>query len=117
MYIGEVRGSHLGELYRQHRYRLFAMNIRDYVGETATNKGIVDTAIKEPDDFVFFNNGVSAVATQIEENSEGNSLRCRRLSVINGAQTIRSLSKAQVKDNRPLQAGQSSTASDGLCAW
>lgn len=103
LYIGEVRGSHLGELYRQYRYRLFAMNIRDYVGETATNKGIVETAIKDPDDFVFFNNGVSAVATQIEENHEDNSLHCRRLSIINGAQTIRSLSKAQVKDNQPLQ--------------
>jgi AIPR protein len=103
LYVGEVRGSHLGELYRQYRYRLFAMNIRDYVGETATNKGIVDTAIKDPDDFVFFNNGVSAVATQIEENHKNSSLRCRRLSIINGAQTIRSLSKAQIKENRPLQ--------------
>jgi hypothetical protein len=103
LYVGEVRGSYLGELYRQHRYRLFAMNIRDYVGETATNKGIIETAIKEPDDFVFFNNGVSAVATQIEENHENNSLLCRRFSIINGAQTIRSLSKAQIKDNRPLQ--------------
>ena len=79
------------------------MNIRDYVGETATNKGIIETAIKEPEDFVFFNNGVSAVATQIEENQEKKSLLCRRFSIINGAQTIRSLSKAQIKDNRPLQ--------------
>jgi hypothetical protein len=50
-----------------------------------------------------FNNGVSAVATQIEDDPKKKILRCRRLSIINGAQTIRSLSKAQVKDSKPLQ--------------
>ena len=103
LYVGEVSGSQLAELYRQYRYRLFAMNIRDYVGESKTNKGIVETATKEPDDFVFFNNGVSAVASQIEPDVTGNVLRCRRFSIINGAQTIRSLAKGQVKESKPLQ--------------
>lgn len=103
LYVGEVSGSHLAEMYRQYRYRLFAMNIRDYVGESKTNKGIVDTAIAEPADFVFFNNGVSAVATQIEEDSEGKTLHCRRFSIVNGAQTVRSLSRAQVKNSTPLR--------------
>jgi hypothetical protein len=103
LYVGEVSGSQLAELYRQYRYRLFAMNIRDYVGESKTNKGIVDTAIKEPDDFVFFNNGVSAVASQIEPDLETNELHCRRFSIINGAQTIRSLAKAHVKESKPLK--------------
>jgi AIPR protein len=102
-YLGEVTGSHLAEMYRQHRYRLFAMNIRDYVGESSTNKGIVDTVLAEPDEFVFFNNGVSAVATQIEEDKEHSILRCRRFSIINGAQTVRSLSKAHVKNSNPLK--------------
>lgn len=103
LYVGEVSGSRLAEMYREYRYRLFAMNIRDYVGESSTNKGIVDTATKEPNEFVFFNNGVSAVATQIEEDEGNCVLRCRRFSIINGAQTIRSLSKAQVKDNKPVR--------------
>jgi hypothetical protein len=103
LYVGEVRGSGLAEMYRQYRYRLFAMNIRDYIGESSTNKGIVETATKDPSEFVFFNNGVSAVATQIEEDEEKNLLRCRRFSIINGAQTVRSLSKAQVKDNKPVR--------------
>lgn len=29
LYVGEVSGSELAEMYQQHRYRLFAMNIRD----------------------------------------------------------------------------------------
>lgn len=98
MYMGQVSGSELADLYRTYKYRLFSLNIRDYVGDTATNKGIVDTALDSPDDFLFFNNGVSAVASQIEEDSESGALLCRRLSIINGAQTVRSLRKAQVKD-------------------
>ena len=103
LYVGEVSGAQLAEMYRQYRYKLFAMNIRDYIGESSTNKGIVETATKAPDEFVFFNNGVSAVATQIEPDEDKHILRCRRFSIINGAQTVRSLSKAQVKDNKPLR--------------
>jgi hypothetical protein len=103
LYVGEVSGARLAEMYRQYKYRLFAMNIRDYVGESTTNKGIVDTATKEPDEFIFFNNGVSAVATEIEPDLKNCILRCSRFSIINGAQTVRSLSKAQVRNNKPLR--------------
>jgi hypothetical protein len=103
LYVGEVSGARLAEIYRQYRYRLFAMNIRDYVGESSTNKGIVDTAISEPDEFVFYNNGISAVASQIEGDAKSSVLHCRRFSIINGAQTVRSLSKAQLKENKPLR--------------
>src|SRR6202044_829765 len=39
----------------------------------------------------------------IEPDLEKKVLLCRRFSIINGAQTIRSLAKAQVKENKPLQ--------------
>jgi hypothetical protein len=103
LYVGEISGSQLAEMYRQYKYKLFAMNIRDYVGESSTNKGIIESATKQPYEFVFYNNGISAVATDIEPDRENNALRCRRFSIINGAQTVRSLTKAQVKDNRPLR--------------
>jgi hypothetical protein len=88
-YVGRIAGSQLAELYTHHRYRLFAMNIRDYVGDTSTNKGIIKTAVDGPDEFFFFNNGISAVATKIEPDSAKNELLCSRLSIINGAQTVR----------------------------
>ena len=103
LYVGQVTGAQLAEMYRQYKYRLFAMNIRDYVGESTTNKGIVETALESPAEFVFFNNGVSAVATQVEADEENHLLRCQRFSIINGAQTVRSLSKAQVKQNQPVK--------------
>jgi hypothetical protein len=98
MYVGQVSGSELADIYRTYKYRLFSLNIRDYVGDTATNKGIIETALENPENFLFFNNGVSAVASQIDEDRGAGALRCRRFSIINGAQTVRSLRKAQVKD-------------------
>lgn len=97
VYLGFVRGSEIAEIYRphKHRFRLFALNIRDWIGDTATNKGIINTAETRPDDFLFFNNGISAVATSIDEDDESFTLSCKNFSIINGAQTVRSLFKAQ----------------------
>jgi hypothetical protein len=97
-YVGRISGSQLAEIYAHHRYKLFAMNIRDYVGDTSTNKGIIKTAVEGSDDFFFFNNGISAVATGIEPDVDKNQLLCQRLSIINGAQTVRSIAKAQKRN-------------------
>jgi hypothetical protein len=93
-YVGMISAARLRELYDQHKYRLFALNIRNYVGDTRTNKDIVSTAVAEPGSFFFYNNGIAAVATGIEEDIPARSLRCRQFSVVNGAQTLRSLHKA-----------------------
>ena len=58
------------------------MNIRDYVGDTSTNKGIVQTALDIPENSLFFNNGVSAVASNIEADDASGTLRCKRFSII-----------------------------------
>ena len=101
VYVGFVRGSEIAETYRPHgrRFRLFALNIRDWIGETSTNKGIIATAETRPDDFLFFNNGISAVATSIDEDEDEATLSCKNFSIINGAQTVRSLFKAQSRSS------------------
>jgi hypothetical protein len=102
-YTGFVSGSEIAELYKPNRFRLFAMNIRDWIGDTSTNKGIVSTAENRPDDFLFFNNGISAVATGVEEFPDSNTLQCRNFSIINGAQTVRSLFKAHSNNPSSLK--------------
>jgi AIPR protein len=79
---------------------LFNLNIRNYIGDNLTNKTIRKTAIDRPDDFSYFNNGISALATRVEldpEDRTGRTLRCENFSVVNGAQTIRSLNKAHIE--------------------
>lgn len=100
-YVGRVSGAQLANLYTQHKSALFTLNIRNYIGDNLTNKTIRKTALESSADFFYFNNGISALAKRIHEDSSdssGRTLRCEDLSIVNGAQTVRSLHKAQIDD-------------------
>ncbi len=98
LYIGEVNGAVLAAILQEHKASLFTMNIRDYVGDSKTNKQIIQTALNDPSNFEYFNNGVTAVAGKISPDKDAKKLICERMSIINGAQTVRSLLAAI---NRP----------------
>lgn len=100
-FVGKISGGQLAELFSRHRSRLFTLNIRNYIGDNVTNKTIRKTALDTPEEFFYFNNGISALATRIERDPNdpaGHTLKCHNFSVINGAQTIRSLHKAHSLD-------------------
>lgn len=97
LYVGEVKGTILAQILQTHKASLFTMNIRDYVGDSKTNKQIIATALSDPTNFEYFNNGVTAVAGTITPDVENQTLSCERVSIINGAQTVRSLLKAVSK--------------------
>ncbi len=94
-FIGRISGAQLANLFQEHQSGLFTLNIRNYIGDNGTNKTIRTTAISNPHDFFSFNNGISALATRVTpDEKDARILLCERFSVINGAQTIRSLHKA-----------------------
>jgi hypothetical protein len=68
---------------------LFSLNIRNYIGNTRTNKNIINTAETEPGQFFLFNNGVSGLATRVA--LEEDHLSVSGLQIINGAQTVKAL--------------------------
>jgi hypothetical protein len=87
-----VSGQQLVNLYRQfHRDELFSLNIRNFLGNSITNRNIAKTLREEPQNFYFYNNGISCLATFFEVNDDR--VVTRGLQVINGAQTVRSLAK------------------------
>lgn len=92
-------------MFQQYKSRLFGLNIRNYIGDNITNRTIRKTATKEPAKFFFFNNGVTALASGVEvDPCKPRTLRCRSFNIINGAQTVRSLSKAQADDAAALRS-------------
>ncbi len=98
-FVGRISGAQLAILFQQHKSSLFTLNIRNYIGDNGTNKTIRKTAIDNSADFFSYNNGISALATRITPDmSDRRVLICERFSVINGAQTIRSLHKAHIAD-------------------
>lgn len=102
-FVGQIKGSQIAEIFRAHRSSIFSLNIRNYIGDNLTNRGIKATATKAPEDFFFFNNGISALASRVSPDEEERILVCDDFSIINGAQTVRSLQKAHAEDADSLQ--------------
>jgi hypothetical protein len=93
--VAVVKANTLINLYRKERERIFAVNIRSFLGRKGLNKEIVSTAQKLPDKFFYFNNGVSAICTAIELDEKTGRFRGENFQVINGAQTIGALKSAK----------------------
>ena len=96
-FITTINASQIHPLYLEKREALFNLNIRNFIGDTSTNKGILKTVEKEPANFFFYNNGISAIASKVKADQETGWLDCKNFSIINGAQTFRSISRAYAK--------------------
>src|SRR5262249_48335930 len=90
-----VKANTLINLYRKERERIFAVNIRSFLGRKGINKDIVSKAQSHPEKFFYFNNGVSAICTGIDFDEKSGHFRGENFQVINGAQTIGALKFAK----------------------
>jgi hypothetical protein len=93
---------HIAEMYEQSGIRLFARNVRGFLEETAVNKNMEATLLKEPDYFWYYNNGITIICDQAEQlNRSGRKMmRIVNPQVINGQQTTRTLHKKATKDSK-----------------
>ena len=91
-----IKANQLTNLYEKEGDALFAHNIRTFLGRKSLNRGIIDTASQAPADFFYFNNGISAICTNltIEETSKKAVALASKFQIINGAQTVGSLAKS-----------------------
>lgn len=71
------------------REQLFSLNIRNFIGNTATNRKVIETATRSPESFFLFNNGISCLCTRLIEHDDR--IGVTGLQVINGAQTVKAL--------------------------
>jgi hypothetical protein len=93
-WIFSMAGSDIGKIFNEIGIRLFARNIRGFLGaNTSVNRGMQATLTKEPQYFWYFNNGVTMVCDEARQISRGktNQLRITNAQIINGQQTTRSL--------------------------
>ena len=89
-------------LFERARTRLFARNVRGFLGSTEINRGMETTLAKEPEYFWYYNNGITIVCDEAkQESSRGrNILRVTNPQVINGQQTTRTLARCARKGPR-----------------
>ena len=93
--ICRISGNELTNLYERYKQELFALNIRLPMSlDRVINRSIRDTAETEPENFFFFNNGVSAVCSDFTYDKAKNLVVANRFQIINGAQTVGAIAGA-----------------------
>jgi hypothetical protein len=109
-FYGQVSAETVGKWWTQHRERIFAKNIRQFIPNSSINRNIANTLTDTPHDFWYMNNGITLLCEKIEKNILGGSDRnfghfsCHGVSVINGAQTVGSIGRTY--ENNPAQASK-----------
>lgn len=107
-WIGSVSASELKRLYTAHEDKLFAGNIRLFLGarKGGINEQIIKTAQTTPGNFWALNNGITIVADSAKPlgKSKSTGLRLKRFSIVNGCQTTSSLVRADAEDSAKVLA-------------
>jgi len=92
-WIFSANGWQMGQLVEQYGVKLFARNIRGYLGGTAINKEIRQTLREDPASFWYLNNGITIVCDDVLfESARGRDrLHLSNPQIINGQQTTYAL--------------------------
>jgi hypothetical protein len=92
-WVFSMNASAVAEMYAQTGIRLFARNVRGFLGKTEINEGMDETLTSEPWNFWYYNNGITMICDQAERISAGGRdvMRVSNPQVINGQQTTRTL--------------------------
>jgi hypothetical protein len=100
-YLLPVRAYDLAISYRAEGDKLFARNVRGFLGENKrVNKAMSETLRLEPEDFWFRNNGVTIVCDRAIATQEGHLKRLTLTNpqIINGQQTVRVIAAKGAKN-------------------
>lgn len=101
-WVFPMAGSAIADVVERAGRRLFARNIRGFLGTTSVNKEIETTLQSQPEYFWYYNNGITIVCDNAEEvRGHGRKvLRVRNPQIINGQQTARTLHRHGGKSSK-----------------
>lgn len=101
---GLISGADVSALQAEHGESIFFENVRFFLGSSEVNEGIMETVGSQPQLFPYFNNGITAICNAIKKAGGGGTLtdaghfEFEGFSIVNGAQTVGSISKALADD-------------------
>lgn len=108
-YYGQVSAGEVASWWNAHFPQVFSPNIRVYLGNTEINDGIIETITSSPENFWYFNNGITALCANIARKPISGSGRdmgvfeCSDFKIVNGAQTVGSIAKAFERSPETVQ--------------
>ncbi|HDR7509363.1 TPA: AIPR family protein [Bacillus toyonensis] len=98
---GRISAEEIAMWYENYGDDLFAKNLRRYKGDSELNQAIQKSIAATPENFWYFNNGVTILCNKINQKGKGSGSKelghfyCEGISVINGAQTVGNIHYAQ----------------------
>lgn len=110
---GQVSAADVAEWYKKYGNSLFSGNIRHFLGmKSEVNAAISKTLASAPDNFWYFNNGLTLIVQSLNKQAFGGSDRsvglfdCSGVTVVNGAQTVGTIGRSglSMESNAVLQA-------------
>ena len=102
-WVFSMKGDAISDLFEYGGIRLFARNIRGFLGEnTPVNRGMEATLTSEADRFFYYNNGITIICDKAKKESyKGKDvLRVSHPQIINGQQTTRMLAALSDKSRK-----------------
>ena len=101
-WVVPVAVDQIARMYESAGIRLFARNVRGFLGDTKINLNMKKTLDTEPEFFWYYNNGVTVVCDSAEQVSRGGNrvLRLTNPQIINGQQTTRTLHECASKSSK-----------------
>ncbi len=90
-YIFFVNTNEMKSIFERYGIKLFARNVRGFLGDTAINEKIQWTLKNEPENFIYLNNGVTIICDNAKFFTDNghNIIRIDNPQIINGQQTTR----------------------------
>ncbi len=92
--VSVITGDEIINLRQQYRYKLFDKNLRFGLGKNKVNNKMMETAKKEPENFYFYNNGITITSKGFKFKRTNDKLRIEYPQIINGAQTVNAIYEA-----------------------
>lgn len=102
--FGTVTAADLGLVWLEFKDRLLAKNLRGSLGDSDVNKEIKETLLTKPEQFWYFNNGITATAKKVIKLPKGGAkhemgyFHCEDFHVVNGAQTVSTIGQFIAKN-------------------
>lgn len=102
-FYGQVAAPVIADWWSTYGDRLFARNLRSLLGDTDVNTEMRSTLQESPENFWYFNNGITIIANKITKTMAGGggtdfgTFHCENISVVNGAQTVSTIGRYHTK--------------------
>lgn len=103
-FYGVINGSTIADWWTKFGDKLFAKNLRGFLGKSDVNDEIQNTLLSDQSNFWYYNNGITIIAETVDKtivgggNSDVGTFCCKNISVVNGAQTVSSIGKFAMGD-------------------